>query len=141
MAADIDATKNRAAAATDEGRVKRVAVGRGNAANDPGKGGGVVTGESPQHTAAGYVAAWDGDEDVDEEDNEETSGARTGVGRLEEDGGDGEFDGGAVKDLIEGGDRVEDGDVENEGCKEAADELGGDAFRDVALRMRDLFGD
>jgi hypothetical protein len=141
LAADIDTAENGAAAATDEGRVKGVAVGRGNAANDPGKGGGVVTGEGPQHAAAGYVGAWDGDEKIEEENGEEASGAGPGVGRLEVDGGEGELNDGAVEDLIEGGDSVEEGDVENESGKEADAELGGDAFGDVALGAGDLFSD
>jgi len=138
---DVDAAKNGAAAATDEGRVKGVTVGRGNATNDPGKGGGVVTGEGPQHAAAGYVGAWDGNEEIEEENGEEASGAGAGVGRLEVDGGEGELDDGAIEDLVEGGDSVEDGDVESESGEEADAELGGDAFRDVALGVGDLFGD
>jgi hypothetical protein len=60
---------------------------------------------------------------------------------LEVDGGEGELDDGAVENLVEGGDSVEEGDVENEGCEEAGEELGGDAFGDVALGVGDLFGD
>jgi hypothetical protein len=141
LIADVDAAENGAAAATYEGRVKGVAVGRGNAANDPGKGGGVVTGEGPQHAAAGYVGAWDGNNKVEKENGEEASGAGAGVGRLEVDGGEGELDDGAVEDLVEGGDSVEEGDVENESGEEAGAKLGGDAFGNVALGVGDLFGD
>jgi hypothetical protein len=60
---------------------------------------------------------------------------------LEIDGGEGELDDGAVEDLVEGGDSVEDGDVESESGEEADAELGGDAFGDIALGVGDLFGD
>jgi hypothetical protein len=141
LTADVDAAKNGAATATDEGRVKGVTVGRGNAPNGPGKGGGVVTGEGPQHAAAGNVGARDGDEEVDDEDGEEASGAGAGVGRLEVDGGEGELDDGAAKDLVEGRDSVEESDVKSESGEDADDELGGNAFRDVALGVGNLFGD
>lgn len=60
---------------------------------------------------------------------------------MEINGGEGELGDGTVKNLVEGGNSVENGNVENEDCEKAGDELSGDAFRDVALRMRDLFGD
>jgi hypothetical protein len=138
LAADIDAAENRTATATDEGRVKRITIRRGNAANDPGKRGGVVTGEGPQYTAAGYITAWDGDKEVDNEDDEEASSDGAGVSRLEVDGGERELGDGAVKDLVEGGDSVEERNIENEDCEKAGDKLGGDAFGDITLRMGDL---
>jgi hypothetical protein len=141
LATNIDTAENRAAAATDEGRVKGVTVRRGNAANDSGKRGGVVTSESPQYPAAGYVTPWDSDEEVDDENDEKTSSNGAGVRRLEISGGEGKLGDGTVKDLVEGGNSVEDSDVENEDCEKAGDELGGDTFGDIALRVGDLFGD
>ena len=141
MAADIDTAENRAAAATDEGRVKGVTVRRGNAANDSGKRGGVVTSESPQHSATGHVTSWNSDEQIDDESDQKTSSNGAGVSRLEINGGEGKLGDGTVKDLVEGGNSVEDSDVENEDCEKAGDELGGDTFGDIALRVGDLFGD
>ena len=60
---------------------------------------------------------------------------------MEVDGSEGKLDDGAVEHLVKGGDSVEEGDVKNEGCEEADDELGGDAFGDVAFGVGDLFGD
>jgi hypothetical protein len=60
---------------------------------------------------------------------------------LEINGGEGELGDRTVKDLVEGGNSIEEGDVENEDCEKAGDKLGGDAFRDISLRVGDLFGD
>jgi hypothetical protein len=111
LAADVDAAENGGAATTDEGRIKGVAVRWGNATNDAGKGGGVVPGKGPEHTAAGDVGAWNGNDEIDEEDDEETSRAGAGVGRLEVDGGEGKLDDGAAEHLVQGRDSVEKGNV------------------------------
>jgi hypothetical protein len=60
---------------------------------------------------------------------------------LEINGGEGEFGDRTVKDLVERDNSVEKDDVENEDCEKAGDKLGGDAFRDITLRMGNLFGD
>jgi hypothetical protein len=141
LATDIDTAENRATTTTDEGRVKGVTIRRGNAANDPGKRGGVVTSESPQYATAGYITAWNSDEEVDDEDDEKASCNGAGVSRLEINGGEGELGDRTVKDLVEGGNSVEEDDIENEDGEKAGDKLGGDAFRDITLRVGHLFGD
>lgn len=68
---------------------------------------GVVAGESPEHAAADDVGAWNGDEKVEEEDEEEGHGGCVAAGGLLVHGCEGEGDDVGVEDVVERSDAVE----------------------------------
>jgi hypothetical protein len=67
----------------------------------------VVTSQSPEHTAADNVGAWDGDEEVEKEDEEEAHGTCVTAGGLLVHCCQWEGDDVGVEDVVEGGDAVE----------------------------------
>ena len=142
LRADEDAAEDCTGASQSKLRIEWVAPKWGYFSKPVAEWRSVVAGKCPEHSSGSDVRAGNGDDEVEEEYDQQAG--CTGFGPascLEIDGCKGKFGDGAVENVVEGGDGVEDGDVKDERCYEAGGELGNDTFWDVAFGIGNFFGD